>query len=580
MSSFKPMVKMYTDEPSVSLKLKKGGKVKAKHHKEHEEHGHKAMHHAAHGMMHGAHHAFEAEHGKAPKKPSMSERRKAMNPNMYAKGGKVAHKVMGGGMPMGNAVGMGTMRPMAPTTLNAMSPQERAARAMQVKKALTGMKKGGSADHALIKKLEKELHHHESMPMEKAHKMHHKASGGAIDKAETRTTIEGNAKKFANTKMDTSHKDRAHGTGEIHEDKPGGYKHGGHAHKKHHKATGGAIPAETHESKNKAKTKFGGTYEGNEHDYVNTEMHTAKNDKAHGTGGVAMSNAGGFKHGGKAHHKMHHKASGGMIDKAETRTTVEGGNWENRRADTATKGKTHTKTGEVHESNAGGYKHGGHATKKAYATGGNVVDDGKATKMPKHFVSRPVANSLQSGTFAKGGKVNFYSDLAKKLEKNPEKPNLRLVKTHTGPKGHVAKVYKDRDYGEYRTKFYTPEGKHLTEGDSHTDDAEDAHMTAMHEVNKGYKHGGRAKKKFDIGGSTDDQAFADKASRDYSNWEKSQREENEADKNMIPNAIKRAVSGVKSLFGSSSAPDGSVTKTEKSVTVSPAKKRGGSMRKC
>ena len=30
MSEFKSMVKMYTDEPSVLLKLKKGGKVKAK----------------------------------------------------------------------------------------------------------------------------------------------------------------------------------------------------------------------------------------------------------------------------------------------------------------------------------------------------------------------------------------------------------------------------------------------------------------------------------------------------------------------------------------------------------------------
>ena len=29
MAEFKPMVKMFTDEPSVMLKLKKGGKVKA-----------------------------------------------------------------------------------------------------------------------------------------------------------------------------------------------------------------------------------------------------------------------------------------------------------------------------------------------------------------------------------------------------------------------------------------------------------------------------------------------------------------------------------------------------------------------
>jgi len=74
------------------------------------------------------------------------------------------------------------------------------------------------------------------------------------------------------------------------------------------------------------------------------------------------------------------------------------------------KGKTNTKTGEVKEANAGGYKRGGHATKKAYATGGNVNDQGKAEKMPRHFVSRPVANSLQSGTFKKGGKVHHFDD--------------------------------------------------------------------------------------------------------------------------------------------------------------------------
>ena len=395
---------MYTDEPSVSLKLKKGGKVHVKHHKE--EHGHKGMHHAAGGMMHGAHHAFDAEHGKSPKKPSMHERMKAMNPN-FKKGGKVAHKVMGGGMPMGAQAPMGgaPMAPMGAPALAQMAPNARAQRAMMVRKALTGMKKGGSADHKHIEKLEKELHHHEKLDMKHAHPMK-KASGGAIDKAETRTTIEKGAKKFEKTKVnDGEHHDKHHGTGDIKEGKPAGYRHGGHA--KKHKATGGAIPADTHESKNMGKTKFGGTIEDNEGSYLETEMHSAKRDHAHGTGGVAMANAGGFKHGGKAH-KMHHKASGGAIDKLETRNTIEGGNWENRSADTAKKGKTHTKTGEVKESNAGGYKHGGHASKKHFATGGNVVDSGKPEKMPHHFISQPVANSLQSGTFKKGGKVKKF----------------------------------------------------------------------------------------------------------------------------------------------------------------------------
>ena len=553
MGQFKPMVKMMTDEPSVILKLKKGGKVHHKETKKEEraEHGHKSMHHAHSGM----HEAFESEHGHSPKKPSMHERRKAMNPNQYAKGGKVAHKLDGGAMPMGAPQAMPQVpQAMGRQAVMGMDPRARMARAQMVRKALTGMKKGGHMGmEKHIEKLEKELHHHESMPMDKAHKMHHKASGGAIDRDETKTTIESGAKKFMKTKVvDGDHHDKHHGTKGIKEGKPAGY------------ATGGAIPSDTHEKKNPGKIKMHGTIEGNEHDYLNTEMHSAKRDKAHGTGGIKEQNAGGFKRGGKV---------------PGLGRAIEGGDWENRPADTAHGGKMNGKTGQVNESNAGGFKHGGKASKKAYATGGNVISDGKAVKMPHHFVSRPVANSLQSGTFAKGGKVDYYTDLAKRLQKNPEKPNLRLVKTHTGPKGHVAKVYKDKDYGEYRTKFYSPEGKHHTEADSHTDDAEDAHMTAMHQVNKGYKHGGRTAKKFDGGGSASDDQFAQKANRDYKNWEASQKAENEADKNMIPNLIKSGVSAVKNLF-SSSTPSGSVTKTEKSTTVTPPKKRGGSMRKC
>jgi hypothetical protein len=543
MVEFKPMVKMYTDEPGVILKLKKGGKVHHKaSHKAHEEHGHKSMHHMAGGHMHGAHHAFEAEAGKAPKKPGMHERHRAMNPNLYAKGGKVAHKLDGGMMPM--RAPAAPMAPMGRQALMAMAPAARAARAAMVRRALTGMKKGGTAGmEKHIEKLEKELKHHEAMPMAKAH---HKASGGKIDRAETRTTIEKGAKKFERDFVVTGQKhDKAHGTGEIHEGKPGGYKHGGKAHKKHHYSTGGDIPAGTKKSVNKGKIVMGGTIEDNEGPYLETDVHTATADKAHGTGGVSMSNAGGFRHGGKAKRyaeggsakdddqmsrserskqpsenpnysevavnkaiassnrsgrkisgkeaKAIHAllkgryASGGAIDSKLTRTTVEGGNWENRPADTAKPGKKGTKTGEVHESNAGGYKRGGHA-KKHFATGGNVIDDGKAVKMPHHFVSQPVANSLQSGTFKRGGKVRHHAD----------------------------------------------------------------------------------------GGPADPQQAANEKA--YRNWQRSQTEENEADRNLIPNLAKRAVNAVRGMFGSStppSPPPGSVTETNKTVTVAPAKKRGG-----
>ena len=445
MGQFKPMVKMETTEPSVILKLKKGGKVAAKASM---ESGHKPMQNNAHAM----HAAMHAEHGKSPKKPSMSARRRAMNPNQYAKGGKVAHKLDGGmmGAPAAMPAAMPAQMPAAPMraapaamgrpALTGMTPAQRAARAMMVRKALTGMKKGGAADSKCAA-LERELKHHESLSAAKAHK----ASGGAIDRDETKTTIEKGVNKFARTKVDDDDKhDRAHGTGEVKEGKPGGYA-------------------------------MGGTIEGNEKKFENTKMNTAKRDAAGGgTGGVRMGNAGGFKKGGKVP----------GIGRA-----IEGGDWENRPADTAKPGKSNTTTGKVRLGNAGGFKSGGQTSKKAYATGG-VVNDGKAVKMPRHFVSRPVANSLQSGTFKKGGKVE-----------KEEKPNLRLMKTHTGPKGHVAKVYKDRDWGEHRVKFYDPEGKHYKDADYHTDDKQDAHDTATGQLNR-YKSGGDVMHKENGGGTS------------------------------------------------------------------------------
>jgi hypothetical protein len=353
MGQFKPMVKMFTDEPSVILKLKKGGKVASKAAGQSE--GFKSM--ASNNAK-----VFEgAEAGVAPKKPSMAERRRSMNPNQYAKGGKVAHKQYGGAMASPGMVAGSTgpapapMQAMGRQALAGMAPAQRMARAAAVRKAMAGMKKGGSADCSA---LEKELKHHEAMSASKAHG---KASGGAIDKAETKTTVKGNAGKYANTKMDTAHKDKAHGTGGVKEANAGGYAKGGNVSK-----------------------------------FVNTKMHDGdKADKAHGTGGVKMSNAGGFKKGGKV--------------PGLTGATIEGGDWENRPADTSKPGKVNGTTGGVKEANAGGFKKGGSA-KKAYATGGNVVSDGKAEKMPRHFVSRPVANSLQSGTFKKGGKVGKYAE--------------------------------------------------------------------------------------------------------------------------------------------------------------------------
>ena len=407
MGQFKPMVKMMTDEPSVILKLKKGGKVA---HKADGGFMPMASTQAAPMPM-----GMPARGGMAPAaspmKPSLAMRRRAMmagarpampvagmNPNMMKKGGKAESK----------------HEKHEEHEIHKLEKELKHHEGMKAGKAHHGLKHGGKVHH-MTGHAEGTHEHHKAMAKhyaEKckeggsahAHKMlkHHKAmcaggkyaSGGAIDKDETRTTIEGNAKKFEKTMVvDGQHHDKAHGTKGIKDGAPAGYKHGGHAKKMHKFATGGAIPADTDEKVNKGKSKMHGTIENNEHDYVNTEMHEAKRDRAHGTKGIKESNAGGFKKGGKV------PGIGRAIE--------HDGDWKDRPADTAKAGKMNGTTGGVRESNAGGFKKGG-AAKKHYATGGNVVDDGKAEKMPRHFVSKPVANSLQSGTFAKGGKVKHF----------------------------------------------------------------------------------------------------------------------------------------------------------------------------
>ena len=409
MGQFKPMVKMETTEPSVILKLKKGGHVA----------GHSAMKSTM--PMDMADGKF-APPGKAPKKPSIMERRKSMKaPMLMSKDGGVAKKANGG--MMGAPMGAGAM--MSPAMKKALMMRMMAQRgagrpgmAAPAAPMAPAMKKGGKAgdmgqDKAMIKKAFKQHDAQEHM-------------GGEGTKLKLR--------KGGTTKVvDGDKTDKAHGTGAVKMGKPAGY------------ATGGSIPSETSSGS-----------------YKTTKMHQGKHDSASGTGGVKMSNAGGFKHGGE----IMKKAAGGST------------NWENRPANSAKPGKTNTKTGEVKEANAGGYKKGG-AAKKHFATGGSVNNAGHAVAMPRKPVSKPVANTMQSGTFAKGGSVE-----------KEEKPNLRLLKTHTGPKGHVAKVYKDKDYGEHRVKFFSPEGKHYSQADYHTDDAEDAHDTAQGQLNR-YKSGGK-----------------------------------------------------------------------------------------
>ena len=420
-TGFVQMPKMMTDEPSVILKMKKGGHVNMKKGGK-AEHGHKTMEHHLDGGMAGMSVAPVARGlppalaGRAPMKPSMAMRRKAMAgmaTPMMKKGGKAKHHAEGGDIAQDKA--------MIKKAFKEHDAQEH---------------KGGKGTHLTLKH---------------GGKAHHKfAKGGkvgdgmakALDKFETKTTIENDEKPYVQTEMHEAKRDKVHGTGAVKEGNAGGYKHGGkvhHAHggKVHHKSGHPEGSMEHHKAMMKHHAKMhkeggsahhkkmmehhkamckggkyaiGGTVSDNVADrYENTMMEDGEHhDSAHGTGGVAMANAGGFKHGGKAHHKhggKHHYAKGGTIEGNEMHYAVDN-------VEGTPKGKTHTKTGEVKEANAGGYKRGGHAVKKHFATGGTVNKQGSAVVMPQAHkpASRPVHINELSGTFKKGGRVKKFAD--------------------------------------------------------------------------------------------------------------------------------------------------------------------------
>lgn len=229
MGEFKPMVKMYTTEPSVELKLKKGGS-------------------ATHKRMH-------AEGAKAGFKPV-----KKMD------GGVMGSLAGTPAAPMGNPVAARAMaakrmaaRPTPPArglpapTRPAMPPAAPMGRPM--------MKKGGEVESASMHKAEmkaikgvgKELKHHEAMPASKAHKG---LKTGGIAKStkpggyKTGGVVNGQAgfkdggiiKTMTNktTKVVGATPDNNSApTGDVKMGNAGGYKKGGAA--KKHFATGGVV---------------------------------------------------------------------------------------------------------------------------------------------------------------------------------------------------------------------------------------------------------------------------------------------------------------------------------------------------
>lgn len=234
----------------------------------------------------------------------------------------------------------------------------------------------------------------------------------------------------------------------------------------------------------------------------------------------------GLKTGGVVMGQGGYKA-GGIIN-----TENQGGEYRNTKMDTTKPDHSPAKTGGVKmgngggyatggvaKSNGGGYRKGG-AAKKGYAAGG-VVDSGAPVAMPqgRKKPSTPVSINELSGTFKKGGSVTAAEG---RLQKNFKSENATAMKQ--------AKAYSNEVYSKY--------GKKMNEGGK-VDLSKGAYDKSI--------------------GPTEAEMDMAKAIRS------------------IP---RRMIEGAKSLFTSKEAdkPEGSVTKTEKSVTVSPGRKRGGAVK--
>ena len=360
MGQFKQMPKMMTNEPTVILKLKKGGHVASEHK---DADGHTNMKGKA---FLSARAEEAAEEGSSPKKPSMSDRRKAMSGALLnsKKGGKVVKKADGGAMPAftpGSAAAADAAAANAARTnaaAKAASAMGGPRRTYADGTSPVGPRPGvARVDHPMAPRVpmnaQGDFVPGRPMPGRGMPVAQPGRGGMPVAQPGNLPAMKkgGKAAAFAKTKMHDGDKtDKAHGTKGVKEGKVGGYK------------TGGAIGK-----------------------FVNTKVVDGDHkDTAHGTGGVKEGKPAGYK-------------KGGAIA------------WENRPANDGDKfDPAHGTTG-VKEANAGGYKKGG-AAKKHFATGGSVNDAGKSVAMPKHFVSKPVSNTAQSGTFKKGGKVGKFAE--------------------------------------------------------------------------------------------------------------------------------------------------------------------------
>jgi hypothetical protein len=174
----------------------------------------------------------------------------------------------------------------------------------------------------------------------------------------------------------------------------------------------------------------------------------SKGHKGLKTGGVA-NGQGGYKKGGMAKFAKGGLAGNGIIPESASAKGAEG--YKNTKMHTAKADHSPAKTGGVKNGNGGGYATGGvakangggykkgGAPKKAYAAGG-TVDSGKPVAMPqgRKKPSTPVSINQLSGTFKKGGSVTPAEG---RLQKNFAAENKTAMKQAKAQSNEVYSKY-------------------------------------------------------------------------------------------------------------------------------------------
>jgi hypothetical protein len=251
--------------------------------------------------------------------------------------------------------------------------------------------------------------------------------------------------------------------------------------------------------------------------YATTEVHSSKADSAKGSGGVKNGNAGGYKRGGKAM-KM---ATGGVVKGQAGYAT--GGAIPSRSMsgspattihETSKPDNAPADTKGVKMGNAGGFKKGGSA-KKAYAAGG-TVDSGRPVVMPqaRKPAAKPIRINELTGAYKTGGRVAPGNRALQAVSNKENASSMR-----------AAKAMNNEKYGSASTM------------------------------------------KFKDGGSTDLSKGA---------YDKTGKVNRDLEDALNPLSMIKELAGKARDYFMPKGAD-SVTKTKESVTVSPGKKRGGSV---